>query len=123
MSKVPCGMGKRGDGIDTSTFYTSIYARHRSKVKVWERSIWDWLPADSVSISREHAVVAPHPSAWMAGSEDTIVPALRISNRCRAQVPQGTPARVLLRPRLDFCQRPIDPLLTPIEDHGVATWG
>jgi len=36
MSSVPCGMGKRGDGIDTSSFYSSIYARDRSKVKVWE---------------------------------------------------------------------------------------
>jgi hypothetical protein len=36
MSSVPCGMGKRGEGIDTSTFYISIYARDRSKVKVWE---------------------------------------------------------------------------------------
>src|SRR5205809_1126524 len=25
MSSVPCGMGKRGDGIDTSTFYHSEY--------------------------------------------------------------------------------------------------
>jgi hypothetical protein len=29
-------MGKRGDGIDTSTFYRSGYARDRSKGKVWE---------------------------------------------------------------------------------------
>src|SRR5262249_40143636 len=28
------GMGKRGEGIDTSSFYSSGYARDRSKVKV-----------------------------------------------------------------------------------------
>src|SRR5437870_2879699 len=38
MSSVPCGMGKRGEGIDTSTFYSSGYVRDRSKVKVWELS-------------------------------------------------------------------------------------
>jgi hypothetical protein len=29
-------MGKRGEGIDTSSFYSSGYALDRSKVKVWE---------------------------------------------------------------------------------------
>jgi hypothetical protein len=29
-------MGKRGEGIDTSSFYHSGYALDRSKVKVWE---------------------------------------------------------------------------------------
>jgi len=29
-------MGKRGEGIYTSSFYTSGYTRDRSKVKVWE---------------------------------------------------------------------------------------
>jgi len=30
-------MGKRGEGIDTSSFYSSEYAQDRSKVKVWEQ--------------------------------------------------------------------------------------
>jgi hypothetical protein len=34
MSSVPCGMGKRGEGIDTSSFYSIEYVRDRSKVKV-----------------------------------------------------------------------------------------
>src|SRR5437763_1117305 len=33
MSSVPCGMGKRGDGMYTSSFDTSGYAQDRSKVK------------------------------------------------------------------------------------------
>src|SRR5580658_6458218 len=37
MSSVPCGMGKRGDGIDTSTFYHLAYILDRSKIKVSEQ--------------------------------------------------------------------------------------
>src|SRR5579872_5714596 len=37
MSSVPCGIGKRGGGIDTSTFYHSRYNWNRSKVKVSAR--------------------------------------------------------------------------------------
>ena len=30
-------MGKRGEGIDTSSFYSSGYAGDRSNVKAWDR--------------------------------------------------------------------------------------
>src|SRR6201995_5004019 len=38
MSSVPCGMGKRGEGIDTSSFDSSGYPQDRSKVKVWKQA-------------------------------------------------------------------------------------
>src|SRR5579872_5567344 len=44
MSSVPCGIGKRGEGIDTSSFYRSAYNQigRRSRRSLGVAGVSDW---------------------------------------------------------------------------------
>src|SRR5437773_679518 len=84
MSSVPCGMGNREDGMDTSSFYHSSSYYDRSKVKVSWAIRPAWSPAFTNTVRPACGIGAPKPFRKLATRKSLVAKLAVGRTHCQA---------------------------------------